>query len=77
MDASFDEGNSLSNAPSRYMDTLEQLTSELADAYQKINELTQKISTLEEENKSLSSKSSVDKQNSKFAGGIFNSFFKK
>ena len=41
VDASFDE--CVSNTPSKYLETMGELTSSLAEAYQKINELNEKV----------------------------------
>ena len=44
---SFDDQRSLSNSPSKYVETMSQLSAYLAEGYEKINSLTSKVGELE------------------------------
>jgi len=82
IEQSFDGDNySISNSPSRYVETIEQLTNELTEAYQKNNALTQQNKKIEALNKKPERKieDRLERKSEKinYMGGYIKSFFKK
>lgn len=93
IEQSFDGDNySISNSPSRYVETIEQLTNELTEAYQKNNALTQQIEelqkTIDTQNKKIEAlnkkperkiEDRLERKSEKinYMGGYIKSFFKK